>query len=183
MQGDNKSLWSHYSLQKIECAYVCVALCVLMWLIQYMRYVGEEKKTGLHSRKDHMVQKNSHAHHMSTWRDEQIRKHLHLASIRPACFIVITINSPTHFWPWDINPAHALWPLCSTWPTDLHMEIYASWMLRAVKYYGSKKKKKSSVPCSTIWKRGVIIPIQCNGGRKPALWTNARSDKEIIKNR
>lgn len=66
--------------------------------------------------------------HMMIWQREQTSKHLHLASIHTAGFIVITINNPAHPWPEDTNPPHAHRPPRTTWPTDLHMEFY-TWQL------------------------------------------------------
>lgn len=94
MLGDNKSLRCQYStsnLQKPECACVCMALCVLMCC-------GHAACGVPCSRKAHMVRKSGRTRHMSSWREEQTSKHLRLASIRPACSIVVTIHNPAQPW-------------------------------------------------------------------------------------
>lgn len=87
------------SEQNFKSAETWVCMCTYGFMCVNVAYtVCGWKKTAPCSRKDHMVLKRgcTHTHHMSGWRKEQTSKHLHLASIRPACFIVTIIHNSAH---------------------------------------------------------------------------------------
>lgn len=64
MQGDNKSLWCQCStsnLQKLECACVCMALCVLMWLVHAA--CGWKKNCPMQQKRPYGAEKQPPASH------------------------------------------------------------------------------------------------------------------------
>lgn len=130
--------------------------------------------------KEHMVMKRRRMRPTNSWREEQTSKHLHLASIRPACFIVITIHN-RHAPGIKTHPMLS-GPLWNTWPTDLHMEIHISQTLITAQ---PCREKTQACP-SALSEKVIILVESTHMGGKPTLWKKSlcwlRDHKKYINN-
>ncbi len=106
-------------------AYVWLHVC---WCGLYMQHVGEKKNCPMERKRPYGAEKRPRASHEQLARgtNKQTPPFSQHQSSLLHCYY------RTQPRPEDTNSPHARWPLCSTWPTDLHMEIYTSWVLRTV---------------------------------------------------